>query len=142
MSKLKQLFVKYLSGYVVNTVVVLVIAFILNSIFNTDIFDAFLICGAIIILFAFLTNGAYTRSMPAMSPDNFADTSEGYKGTGFVNTGAETLAGDKTNGTNGNEIKVKKINLTYYITNRSKIELISYSLIIILIGLIKYYSYF
>lgn len=141
MKKCFNIILKVMIGYIVNSVVVLIIVFLLSMISDLDLFDALLIIGTGTLLVSFLISGTYTRSLPAISPYQKAGSDDGMIGTSLVNVAAEALT-EKTND-NREVFHWKNRNiLRYYLFNRSRLEIISYGIILILLGLIKYYSYF
>lgn len=133
---IKLVMFKYLTGYLVNSVLVLFMCVVLHLRFNIDVFDALLLSSIFFVLMAFFSMKSNSIITPAISPLS----GDGNKDVGVMNAVAESLLV----GGNGSEQgePVRKATIKFYILQRSTIELLSYSVIIIAIGLIKYYSYF
>lgn len=144
MKRWQAMLLKIFVGYFINTLVVSLLVLLLHFQFKLDVYDAVLICSAGILLYSFLTVKEFERSLPATSP--LGGDSPGIGDPAAHAAILNTVVADFENRNRTPE--VDKTNsetrswLKYLVFRRSKLELISYAVILVGIGLIKYYAYF
>lgn len=145
MKKLKAIFLKFLIGYFFNTIAISLLVLLFYWLFKLDIFDSVLILGIAILFLSFMVSGKFVRTLPAASPLGGGDDS-GIGDPAAHAAVLNVLVADFENRNritdNSSILPVEGKGLKYLILSRSQIELISYAVLLVLFGLIKYYSYF
>lgn len=142
MKKWKALFIKGLIGYLINTIVVSIFVLLLHYIFKLDVYDSVLICGIAILFYSFLTFKRFVRTLPATSPLGGTDTGLGDQAAHAAILNVVVAEFENRNKEEGEIVVAPSIGISYFLFKRSQFELISYAVLLVIIGLIKYYSYF
>lgn len=134
MSKLKLILLKLFTGYIINTVAVLVAVFIIHHRFNFNYDDAILICGFAVIILGFLITRNYEHTLPPILP--VGNINSGIGGRIMHTAMVESALKDYEHHNKIHKKKPYKLGMSYFIFYRSRLEMITYGLILIIMGLI------
>ncbi|MCT4685968.1 hypothetical protein [Vallitalea sp.] len=133
--------IKVILKCLINTLLVLIISLILNKVLNLDYYDGICICGLIFIISGIYKFSAGARTLPIMkSPTSERESSLNLESHMRANIEIEKSEKDLDTVLIDNDISASTI--FKHLLKRSDIELILYGIIILGIGLIKYYPYF
>lgn len=135
---------KIIVSYLINSFVIGAFVALGTYRFQLDMFDSLLICGAAMLIYSLLTMNQFQRSLPAVSPMNPSSSGIGDAAAhaALLNTLVADNERDIPNRDRADYTPAAKFTWHYYLIYRSKYETISYSILLIILGLIKYYKYF
>lgn len=137
MSKLKLILLKLLTGYIINTVAVFGVMLIIHHRFNFNYDDAIFICGFAIIILGFLITRNNEHTLPPISPVGNINSGIGGRITHTVMV-ESALKDYEHNNKMIHKKKPVKFGMSYFIFYRSRLEMITYGLILIIIVLINH----